>query len=439
MGQRCEHAAMQAGRAAIGHEDPAAEAEVDAWAASGAMAITGRRHAPPLGPPAGFVPKLQGLADRFAQLSGVLGRVVTVDPLALLSERAAIAGWARQGTMSCGGATRLVRARDGWLAVSLARADDIDLVPAWIERPGPITDVWEAVERYAAASIGREAVERGVLLGLPIARLPSPPAASAGPVLSPPPLPVTATAFSVPEEPRRSGLLRVVDLSALWAGPLCGSLLGAAGAEVIKVESTRRPDGARLGPAAFFDLMNGGKRSVALDLQDPSGVASLVELLRTADVVIESSRPRALEQLGISVEAVMAAGRVRVWTSITAHGRTGPAARRVGFGDDAAVAGGLVSWDAAGPCFCADAVADPLTGVVAAVATLDKLQAGGRWLLDVAMADVAAHLAGPTRAVRARTIAAPPRARSAEAVAPALGEHNGSVLGMSRTAAARGS
>ena len=59
--------------------------------------------------------------------------------------------------------------------------------------------------------------------------------------------------------PDPAGLI-VVDLSALWAGPLCGDLLARAGATVVKVESTQRPDGARRGPAEFFDLLNGRKQ-----------------------------------------------------------------------------------------------------------------------------------------------------------------------------------
>src|SRR2546430_4360155 len=55
----------------------------------------------------------------------------------------------------------------------------------------------------------------------------------------------------------------------------------------------------------------------------------------------------------------------------------------------------LVVWDEAGPCFLADAVADPCAGMVAAAAVLGALAGGGRWLLDVSMRDVAAHLAGP--------------------------------------------
>jgi hypothetical protein len=78
-----------------------------------------------------------------------------------------------------------------------------------------------------------------------------------------------------------------------------------------------------------------------------------------------------------------------VWLSITGHGRA--AGGRVAFGDDAAVAGGLV---AGGPWFCADAVADPLSGLTAAVAVLEQLRAGGGALVDVSMAAVAAACAG---------------------------------------------
>ena len=72
---------------------------------------------------------------------------------------------------------------------------------------------------------------------------------------------------------------------------------------------------------------------------------------------------------------------------------TGPERERVAFGDDAAAAGGLVAHDDEGPCFVADAVADPLTGVAAAAAAVAALEVGGGWLLDVAMSRVAAHVA----------------------------------------------
>ena len=83
------------------------------------------------------------------------------------------------------------------------------------------------------------------------------------------------------------------------------------------------------------------------------------------------------------------------------------------FGDDAAVAGGLVAWDERGPCFCADAVADPAAGLVGAASTLATLATQQRWTLDVAMRDIAAHLAtGDVPEAPADLEIAPPRARS---------------------------
>jgi crotonobetainyl-CoA:carnitine CoA-transferase CaiB-like acyl-CoA transferase len=430
-----------------------------AWARSGALALTGRPDRPPLGPPAMLVGRLGEVAALIERRSAGLGRRVAVDPLRTLTARAAIAGLRRGGQVSCGGATRLLRARDGWLAVTLARPDDVDVVPAWLASgsgagSGAAPDVpkgddpWPVVAGAVAARSADGLVERGALLGLPVAALPPTPLparqAPAPQVPAPrtlPPhvpgllarLPLRATRLGeVAPAPALADLL-VVELASLWAGPLCGSLLARAGARVVKVESIRRPDGARRGPAPFFDLLNAGKRSVALDPTTAEGGAALAGLISAADVVIEGSRPRALAQLGIDARAAVAGATVagrgpRIWVSLTGHGRTGADAARVAFGDDAAVGGGLVCWDGGEPCFCADAVADPSTGLVAAAACLDAAAAGGRWLLDLGLTGVAAHLAGPTLPVPEGTAAPAPVAPSPGATGPALGEHTAEVL-----------
>jgi hypothetical protein len=413
------------------------------WAASGAMAITGRADGPPLGPPAGLLAGLQRSAAVVRERAARLGVPLEVDAVALLGERAAIGGLTRQSPTSCGGATRLVRAADGWLAVALPRPDDLELLPAWLgiatgdaEGPEP---PWATVEAALRGRRAREAAERAWMLGLPVSQLPPGSAATAAPPLAPPPLaplPVLVTPVPAPASgPRPLGDMTVIDLSSLWAGPLCGNLLSLAGADVVKVESTRRPDGTRSGPRRFFDVLNSGKRSVALDLGGADGWRALRRLLTAADVVIEGSRPRALEQRGIVAAELVANTAPRVWVSVTGHGRTGAGRDRVAFGDDAAVAGGLVVADEVGPCFCADAAADPAAGLVAAAACLDALAIGGRWLVDVAMAGVAAWLSGPTlypgpdRPVDGSgPEAAPPRARSATAPGPALGEHTAEVM-----------
>lgn len=394
------------------------------------MWLTGPPGSPPLGPPAGMVTALQAVADVLHRHARALGTGITIDPLALLGERAAIAGLSRRGATSCGGATRLFPARDAWVALTLARTDDVELVPAWLQTD-VVDEVWSTVTRVAASRPSALLVERARLLGLPAAALPpSPgqPPRAPGPLA---PLPVRARPVAGPAAAPPAALadVLVVDLSSLWAGPLCGGLLAEAGARVVKVESTARPDGARRGPRAFFDLLNHAKQSVGVDLRSRGDLTRLRDLLHRADVVIEASRPRALAQLGIDAEELVAAGGPRVWVSITGHGRVAPERDRVGFGDDAAVAGGLVSWHGTQPCFCADAVADPTTGVVAAAATLDTLVAGGRWLLDVAMAGVARHLAGPSLPAREPVPrVARPRARPPGGRAPRLGEHTGAVL-----------
>jgi hypothetical protein len=408
-----------------------------AWASSGAMAITGRSDGPPLGPPDRLVAGMQRSASVIRQRSASLGLRVELDAVALLGERAAIGGLTRRGQTSCGGATRLVRAADDWLAVALPRPEDRALLPAWLGiDAGDDEAPWAAVEAALRDRRAREAAERAWMLGLAVSRLPEGPGAASPDSAPAAPLPVHAIPVPAPIPDQRALTdMTVIDLSSLWAGPLCGNLLTLAGARVVKVESSTRPDGSRAEPRRFFDLMNGGKQSVSLDLAEEHGWKVLRRLLAVADVVIEASRPRVLEQRGIVAADLVAAGGPRVWVSITGHGRAGAGRDRVAFGDDAAVAGGLVVADEAGPCFCADAAADPAAGLAATAACLDALAAGGRWVLDVAMADVAASLAGSTLVPDAGSHlgdathdVAPPRARPATSPGPALGEHTAEVL-----------
>ena len=408
----------------VGTED---EGELAAWASSGAMWLTGRPEAGGLGPPEPLIGRLAHLADLISERSGRLGRRVEVDPLAHLCQRAAYHGLSRQGATSCGGATRLLAAADGWVAVTLNRPDDVEAVPAWLEGPVPNNgEVWPALEAAVGGRTVAELVERAGWLGLPVAALPAGPQDGGGSDRS---LPVARSTVGSRAAPVSLTDLVVVDLSALWAGPVCTRLLADAGAAVVKVESCDRPDGGRRDGTGFFDRLNHGKASVALDLRSTRGRATLERLLTAADVVVESSRPRALEQLGIYADDVLAAQHgPRLWLSITGYGRCGPARQRVAFGDDAAVAGGLVSRDGSGPCFCADAVADPIAGLVAAAACLDALAGPERGLLDVSMAGAAAWCAGPTRPVPPGLVAAAPRRPPAEAAAAPIGADTDRVL-----------
>ncbi len=310
-----------------------------AWAASGVVPLTGRADGPPLVPPG-------TAASRAAELAGLLAEAgIVIDGPPLLGERASWTGRTRQGALSVGGSCRLLATADGWAAVSCARPDDPALLRALTESD---SDLWPAVTRWLADHTGAELAERAALLGI-----------AAAPVARP-----ADPAVPVPGRVRPVEGLLVADFSALWAGPLCAHLLGLGGARVVKVETPSRPDGARHGDPGFYRLLHAGHRSVVLDPDTASGRAAMAALVEAADIVIEASRPRALARFGLSADKAVAAGTT--WVSITAHGR---AADRIGFGDDVAAAAGLVAFETSGgpPLFCGDALADPLTGLTAAV------------------------------------------------------------------------
>lgn len=322
--------------------------------------------------PTAVLNRARRVADAYEIFTGI-----KPDAGELIGGRAALLGWAPHGRVSAGGATRLMPSRDGWCALTLARPDDLDAVPALLGADR-VTDVWPAVQDWVADREAAEVAERARLLGLPVAALAETPAE-----------PPRIYPFGAGATTRSPAGLLVADLSAMWAGPLCGHLLALAGATVVKVESAARPDGARTGPKQFFDWMNAGKLSYEADFDEPTGLRAL---LAAADVVIESSRPAALARRGLAPTDVPPRDG-RVWLRITGHGTDGDRANWVAFGDDAAVSGGLVCGDTADPVFCGDAIADPLTGLEAALAVVQSLRSGGGELIEISMAAVAATYA----------------------------------------------
>jgi hypothetical protein len=348
------------------------------------MALGGWPEGPPVLPPTGLPARLDALVDEIECRTAERGHPVRVSWAAMLSGRAGLLDLGRRGRTSPNGTCRLLRAADGWVALNLARADDVTLVPALTGVTS--TDPWDNAARAAARTAGAEFVTRARLLGLAAAPLPEP---------SPP---IEADACTIVDRSGRrtdgdGESWQVVDLSSLWAGPVAARVLAAAGAAVIKVESSSRPDGARATPAFYRWVHSEDDVTVTVDLASEAGRERVAALIDGADVVIEGSRPRALEQLGLGpADRPGRAGQV--WLSITGYGRDEPGRDSVAFGDDAAVAGGLVGWDEAGePVFCGDAIADPLTGLAGALAVLRARDTGGGQLIDLAMARMAAAMA----------------------------------------------
>src|SRR4051812_39058875 len=204
------------------------------WARSGAMALTGRADGPPLSAPGAPASAMRGA---LLVLEALTSR--SMPDVELLGERAAIAGLSRRGPSSVGGSYRPIGTADGWAGLSLTRPADIDVVPALVEA-NVTSDPWCAVRHWAATRTAEHVASRAQLLGLAGVRIPRDGRHVAQP------LALTPGASRARRQPAL-----VIDLTALWAGPLCAHLLGLAGCRVIKVESVRRPDGARNGPSTF--------------------------------------------------------------------------------------------------------------------------------------------------------------------------------------------
>jgi hypothetical protein len=356
------------------------------FAASGAMWLTGDHRPVAFGLP--LLAHLRALCSGIAALSGSLGAAVELDPALVLCGRAAARGFLRHGRRSANGSCRLLEGSDAWMACNLPRPSDLELLGAIVEC-APGADPWVSLERAAQRSGAAELVERAQLVGVAAAVLDL-----EAPEHRRPPVAFTSLGAAATRTPRRP---RVVDFSAMWAGPLCASILSGSGAEVSKVEDPARPDAARLGDPLLYRRLHDGHQLVEVSFSTPAGRGALHRLVEEADVVVESSRPRALAQLGLTPEAFLAGGEGRVWISITGYGRSGPGGNRVAFGDDAAVAGGLVAWAGPNePVFCADAAADPISGLYAGFGGLAALTAGGGLLVDVSMSDAsAATRSGP--------------------------------------------
>ncbi len=123
------------------------------------------------------------------------------------------------------------------------------------------------------------------------------------------------------EKPSLAGL-RVLDFTQNLPGPYATMVLHGLGAEVIKVEPPKGDTGRNVGK--FFELVNGGKKSVVVDLKEPAARERLAALLPTVDVLVEGFRPGVMDELGFGAAAVRAAHPRIVYCSISAYGQDGP-------------------------------------------------------------------------------------------------------------------
>ena len=177
--------------------------------------------------------------------------------------------------------------------------------------------------------------------------------------------------------------VRVLDLSRVFAGPLCGMVLADFGAEVIKVEHPGRGDdtrdwGMRIGKTetTYYNSMNRNKRSITVDLQTPEGVKIIHDLLPQCDVVVQNFKTGGAEKLGLGYEQLKAIKPDLIYCSVAGYDSSGPEAKRPGY--DLVIQGeaGLMALNGEAsqpPLKFGVAAVDMMTGMYAAQAVLAAL------------------------------------------------------------------
>jgi CoA:oxalate CoA-transferase len=143
--------------------------------------------------------------------------------------------------------------------------------------------------------------------------------------------------------------VRVLELTHAWAGPYCGMMLGDMGAEVLKIESPRQEPEARggypyaNGESVIFIMLHRNKKSVTLDLKDPVGKDIFLDLVRSADILIQNFRPGVMKKLGLTYADLQQHNPALVYASLSGYGSTGPKAGLAGVNMIALAESGLAA------------------------------------------------------------------------------------------------
>lgn len=247
--------------------------------------------------------------------------------------------------------------------------------PAQLRAPQPAPRLGEHTERYRAAPLPARPAPTGAAKALPL-----------------------------------SGI-RVLDMTTFWAGPCCTHSLALLGAEVIHVESTRRPDGTRMiagipvtedqwwEKSPIFEALNTNKKGLTLDLQSPRGRELLRSLITTCDVVVENFTPRVLDQIGLDFATVQSIRPDTVLVRMPGFGLEGPWRDNPAFAYVIESAAG-VSWLTGYPDrtpYDPYSIGDPNAGVHALNAILLALEhrrrTGEGVFVEAAMVDAALSIA----------------------------------------------
>jgi crotonobetainyl-CoA:carnitine CoA-transferase CaiB-like acyl-CoA transferase len=207
--------------------------------------------------------------------------------------------------------------------------------------------------------------------------------------------------------------IRILDVTHAWAGPFAGLQLGFLGADLIKIEGARRPDGTRyvscdardLSPpyetGGYFHEWNRNKRSAVINMDDAEGRGLMHELIRRSDVLINNYSARVLPKWGLDWAALHELNPRLVLVTMPAFGSQGPYREFVGYGETLEGAGGLArlsGYEAGRPIRSGIAYPDPLVGHYGALAVALGLmhcqQTGSGIWLDVSHQECVLHMIG---------------------------------------------
>ena len=197
--------------------------------------------------------------------------------------------------------------------------------------------------------------------------------------------------------------VRVLDLSQYLPGPLATLFLADFGADVLKIEPPRGDEMRNLGPRdaagrpVFYESVNGGKSVRRMDLKDPAARAAFLQLVDSADVLVETFRPGVMTRLGLDYRTLEARNPRLVFCSLSGYGVGGPFEQAAGHDANyLALAGVLERNGADAPVYFDPPVADTTGSLFAVIAILGALRGrertGRGCQIDIALADVAMPL-----------------------------------------------
>lgn len=194
--------------------------------------------------------------------------------------------------------------------------------------------------------------------------------------------------------------MKVLDMTRVLAGPYCGMMLADMGAEVIKVETPKTGDDARMnapvvrGESAYFMNLNRNKMGITLNLKSPKGKEIFLKLVKQSDVVLENYRPGVMEKLGLGYEDLRKVNPRIIYGAVSGFGHYGPYSQRAGYDIIGQAMSGLMSttgWPGGEPTRTGTAMSDVLgglsctIGVLAAYSNMLKTGIGDK--VDVSLVD----------------------------------------------------